>query len=100
MAIAGQFKSTFQNCNSFILIYWRLSESDDVFEQLIVAGAAGGIWAYGRHRQRTNVHLLALNLTSGIPFTPKEKATMIEILTPPPQGILSSSPWWKQWLPR
>ncbi|GKC69806.1 cytochrome c-type biogenesis CcmH-like mitochondrial protein [Tanacetum coccineum] len=67
---------------------------------LIVAGAAGGIWAYGRHRQRTNVHLLAINLTRGIPFTPKEKATMIEILTPPPQGILSSSPWWKQWLPR
>ncbi|PWA68386.1 cytochrome c-type biogenesis CcmH-like protein [Artemisia annua] len=66
----------------------------------IVVGAAGGIWDYGRHMQRTIIHLLAMNLTRGIPFTPKEKATMIEILTPPAQGILSSSPWWKQWLPR
>nr|XP_043617735.1 cytochrome c-type biogenesis CcmH-like mitochondrial protein [Erigeron canadensis] len=68
---------------------------------LIIAGAAGGIWAYGRYRQRTNVHLLAMNLTRGIPFTPKEKEAMIEILTPPPpDGILPSSPWWTRWLPR
>ncbi|KAK9066248.1 hypothetical protein SSX86_013569 [Deinandra increscens subsp. villosa] len=68
---------------------------------LLIAGAAGGIWAYGRHRQRTNVHLLALNLTRGIPLTPKEKETMLEILVPPsPQGILPSSPWWTRWLPK
>ncbi|GKD30701.1 hypothetical protein Tco_1241479, partial [Tanacetum coccineum] len=70
----------------------KLFESDDVFEELIVVGAARGIWPYGRHRQRTNIQLLALNLTRGILFTPKEKATMIEIFTPLPQGILSSSP--------
>ncbi|XP_071731895.1 cytochrome c-type biogenesis CcmH-like mitochondrial protein [Rutidosis leptorrhynchoides] len=68
----------------------------------LIAASAGGIWAYGRHRQRTNVHLLALNLTRGVPLTRKEKETMIEILTPPPsQGILpSSSPWWRRWFQR
>ncbi|XP_071712241.1 cytochrome c-type biogenesis CcmH-like mitochondrial protein [Rutidosis leptorrhynchoides] len=65
---------------------------------LLIAATAGGIWAYGRHRQRTNVHLLALNLMRRVPLTRKEKETMIEILTPPPsQGILPSFPWWKQW---
>ena len=78
VAIVGQFNNTFQNFDLLILRYWRLFKSDDVFEQLIVAGAAGGIWAYGRHVQRTNIHLLALNHLKA-------------------QGILSSSPWWKQW---
>ncbi|KAL4583879.1 hypothetical protein LXL04_008464 [Taraxacum kok-saghyz] len=68
---------------------------------LLIAGTAGGIWAYGRHRQRTNVHLLALNITRGVPLTPKEKETMLDVLTPPPSGILpSSSPWWRQWVPQ
>lgn len=70
------------------------------FLQLLIAGTAGGIWAYGRHRQRTNVHLLALNLTRGVPLTPREKETMLDILTPPPSGILPTSPWWKNWLPQ
>ncbi|KAL8127718.1 hypothetical protein AgCh_014586 [Apium graveolens] len=29
---------------------------------LIAAGAAGGIWSYSKHRQRTNVHITTLNL--------------------------------------
>ncbi|KAK4395235.1 Cytochrome c-type biogenesis CcmH-like mitochondrial protein [Sesamum angolense] len=45
---------------------------------LLVAGAAGGIWAYKRYRQKTNVHIMALNLIRGVPLTPKEKETMLE----------------------
>ncbi|KAL8098055.1 hypothetical protein AgCh_030987 [Apium graveolens] len=30
--------------------------------KLIAACAAGGIWSYNKHRQRTNVHIMALNL--------------------------------------
>ncbi|GLT45170.1 hypothetical protein SLA2020_190220 [Shorea laevis] len=64
---------------------------------LLVAGAAAGIWAYQKHRQKTNVHIMALNLVRGVPLTPKEKETMLDILTPPsPQGITPSS-WWKRW---
>ncbi|KAF2301199.1 hypothetical protein P3X46_001438 [Hevea brasiliensis] len=64
---------------------------------LLVAGAAGGIWAYNKHRQKTNVHIMALNLVRGVPLTPKEKETMLEILTPPaPQGATPSS-WWRRW---
>ncbi|XP_071711617.1 cytochrome c-type biogenesis CcmH-like mitochondrial protein [Rutidosis leptorrhynchoides] len=71
------------------------------FSPLLIATTAGGIWAYGRHRQRTNVHLLAMNLTRGVPLTRNEKESMIEILTPPPaQGIFPSSPWWKKLLQR
>lgn len=57
---------------------------------LIVAGAAGGLWAYKKHRQRTNVHIMALNLVRGVPLTPKEKETMLDILTPPPLERSSS----------
>ncbi|PHT47075.1 Cytochrome c-type biogenesis CcmH-like mitochondrial protein [Capsicum baccatum] len=64
---------------------------------LIVAGAAGGLWAYKKHRQKTNVHIMALNLVRGIPLTPKEKETMLEVLTPPPGGTSSLS-WWRRWL--
>ncbi|KAI3759692.1 hypothetical protein L6452_07696 [Arctium lappa] len=68
---------------------------------LLIAGVGGGIWAYSRHRQRTNVHLLALNLTRGVPLTPKEKETMLDILIPPPpQGIRRLSQWWRHWLPQ
>ncbi|MFS8019983.1 hypothetical protein Hanom_Chr15g01410211 [Helianthus anomalus] len=49
--------------------------------------AAGGIWAYSWNMQRTNVHLLAFNLTRGIPLTPREKKSMLDILTQP-------APWW------
>ncbi|KAJ3692246.1 hypothetical protein LUZ60_012596 [Juncus effusus] len=52
---------------------------------VIIAGAAGGVWAYQRHRQKTNVHIMALNLVRGVPLTPKEKQTMIDLLTPPAQ---------------
>ncbi|KAL1814418.1 hypothetical protein ACET3Z_016992 [Daucus carota] len=68
---------------------------------LLVAGAAGGIWAYNKHRQRTNVHIMALNLIRGVPLTPKEKQTMLEILAPSDlQGATPSSPWWRRWLHR
>ncbi|XP_074374898.1 cytochrome c-type biogenesis CcmH-like mitochondrial protein [Apium graveolens] len=66
---------------------------------LLVAGAAAGIWAYSKHRQRTNVHIMALNLVRGVPLTPKEKQTMLEILAPSDlQGATASSPWWRRWL--
>ncbi|KAK4428112.1 Cytochrome c-type biogenesis CcmH-like mitochondrial protein [Sesamum alatum] len=61
---------------------------------LLVAGAAGGIWAYKRYRQKTNVHIMALNLVRGVPLTSKEKETMLEVLTPPPSGGTSSF-WWR-----
>ncbi|KAF3333122.1 Cytochrome c-type biogenesis CcmH-like mitochondrial protein [Carex littledalei] len=51
---------------------------------VIVAGAAAGVWAYQRHRQKTNVHIMALNLVRGVPLTQKEKETMLDLLTPPP----------------
>ncbi|RLM80217.1 uncharacterized protein C2845_PM12G09390 [Panicum miliaceum] len=57
---------------------------------VIVGGIAAGIWAYQKHRQRTNVHIMALNLVRGVPLTPREKETMLEILTPPPPP----RKWW------
>ena len=69
------------------------------YEQLLVAGAAAGIWAYKKHRQNTNVHIMALNLVRGVPLTPKEKETMLDLLTPPPpQRTTSFSTWWRTWL--
>lgn len=59
----------------------------------IVAGTAVGVWAYQRHKQKTNVHIMALNLVRGVPLTPKEKQTMLELLTPPP-------PQRRMWSPR
>ncbi|KAL5793006.1 hypothetical protein ACOSP7_001600 [Xanthoceras sorbifolium] len=64
---------------------------------LLVAGGAAGVWAYNRHRQKTNVHIMALNLVRGVPLTPKEKETMLEILTPPPPERVSPSSWWRRW---
>lgn len=58
--------------------------------QVIVGGTAAGIWAYQKHRQRTNVHIMALNLVRGVPLTPREKETMLDILTPPPPP----RKWW------
>ncbi|VAI10182.1 unnamed protein product [Triticum turgidum subsp. durum] len=57
---------------------------------VIVGGVAAGVWAYQKHRQRTNVHIMALNLVRGVPLTPREKETMIDILTPP----LPARRWW------
>lgn len=57
---------------------------------VIVGGIAAGIWAYQKHRQRTNVHIMALNLVRGVPLTPREKETMLDILTPPPPP----RKWW------
>lgn len=64
---------------------------------LIVAGFAVGGWAYRRHKQRTNVHIMALNLVRGVPLTPREKETMLELLKPPPRQ--GSSPL-LSWLTR
>lgn len=64
---------------------------------LLVAGAAGGIWAYRRYRQKTNVHIMALNLVRGIPLTTKEKETMLEILTPPPSETITNPSRWRKW---
>ncbi|KAJ0051844.1 hypothetical protein Pint_01120 [Pistacia integerrima] len=63
---------------------------------LLVAGAAAGIWAYNKHRKKTNVHIMALNLVRGVPLTPKEKETMLDLLTPPPPERASPSFWWNR----
>ncbi|KAE8659523.1 Cytochrome c-type bioproteinsis CcmH-like mitochondrial protein [Hibiscus syriacus] len=61
---------------------------------LLVAGAAAGVWAYKKHRQKANVHIMALDLVRSVPLTPKEKETMLDLLTPPPpQGVTPSSLW-------
>ncbi|KAL6568162.1 hypothetical protein OROHE_003846 [Orobanche hederae] len=63
---------------------------------LLFAGTAGGVWAYKRYKQKTNVHIMALNLVRGVPLTPKEKETMLDLLTPPSSGATSS--WWRKWI--
>lgn len=68
---------------------------------LLVGSAAVGVWAYQKHRQKTNVHIMALNLVRGVPLTPREKETMLDILTPPAsQGFKSqrveTSSWWRR----
>ncbi|KAM7475976.1 hypothetical protein LguiB_023219 [Lonicera macranthoides] len=68
---------------------------------LLVAGAAGGVWAYNKHRQKTNVHVMALNLVRGVSLTPREKETMLELLAPPAlEGTTPFSSWWRKWLPQ
>ncbi|KAL5575178.1 hypothetical protein UlMin_016877 [Ulmus minor] len=62
----------------------------------LLAGAGVGIWAYGRHRQKNNVHVMALDLVRAVPLTPKEKQTMLDLLKPPmPRSTLSS--WLRRW---
>ncbi|KAK3193943.1 hypothetical protein Dsin_025253 [Dipteronia sinensis] len=63
--------------------------------QLLVASAAAGVWAYNKHWKRTSVHIMALNLVRGVPLTPKEKETMLEILAPPPPERASSYSLWR-----
>ncbi|KAJ8618225.1 hypothetical protein MRB53_014411 [Persea americana] len=50
----------------------------------MIAGAAAGVWAYQKHRHKNNVHIMALNLLRGVALTPRERETMLDILTPPP----------------
>ncbi|XP_050286136.1 cytochrome c-type biogenesis CcmH-like mitochondrial protein isoform X2 [Quercus robur] len=63
---------------------------------LIVAGGAVGVWAFNKHRKQTNVHIMALNLVRGVSLTPKEKETMLDLLTPPPSEGTTRS-WWRRW---
>ncbi|KAL6584651.1 hypothetical protein OROMI_003940 [Orobanche minor] len=63
---------------------------------LLFAGTAGGVWAYKRYKQKTNVHIMALNLVRGVPLTPKEKETMLDLLMPPSSRATSS--WWRKWI--
>ncbi|XP_061367525.1 cytochrome c-type biogenesis CcmH-like mitochondrial protein [Gastrolobium bilobum] len=63
---------------------------------LLVAGATAGVWVYKKHKQKTNVHVMALNLVRGVPLTPGEKETMLGILTPPPSQGASTS-FWQRW---
>ncbi|KAF9690126.1 hypothetical protein SADUNF_Sadunf01G0163500 [Salix dunnii] len=67
---------------------------------LLVAGAAGGLWAFKKHKQKTNVHIMVLDLVRGVPLTPKEKETMLDILTPPPPVGSTPSAWWGRWTGR
>ncbi|XP_020227855.1 cytochrome c-type biogenesis CcmH-like mitochondrial protein [Cajanus cajan] len=64
---------------------------------ILFAGAAAGIWAYNKHKQKANVHLMALNLVRGVPLTPTEKETMLDILTPPPSQGVATPSWWMRW---
>lgn len=65
--------------------------------QLLIAGGAVGVLAYNKHRQKTNVHIMALNLVRGVPLTLKEKETMLDLLTPPPSQRAAPS-WLKKWI--
>ncbi|KAL8458302.1 hypothetical protein ACS0TY_035139 [Phlomoides rotata] len=56
-----------------------------------LTGGAGLIWAFNSYRRKNNVHIMALDLVRGVPLTPKEKDTMLELLTPP------STSWWRRW---
>lgn len=62
-----------------------------------MAGVAAGIWAYKKHRQNTNVHIMALNLVRGVPLTPTEKETMLDLLTPPPPQGTAPFSLWRRW---
>jgi hypothetical protein len=72
------------------LLVWHLVTSLNPV-QVIVGGIAAGVWAHQKHRQRTNVHIMALNLVRGVPLTPQEKETMLDILTPLPPPPRK---WW------
>ncbi|KAF7843366.1 cytochrome c-type biogenesis CcmH-like mitochondrial protein [Senna tora] len=63
---------------------------------VLVAGAAAGVWAYTKHKKKTNVHIMALNLVRGVPLTPKEKDTMLDLLTPPPSQRTRTPFWWRR----
>ncbi|KAK9157458.1 hypothetical protein Scep_004032 [Stephania cephalantha] len=63
---------------------------------VLVAGAAVGTSLYQKHRQKTNVHIMALNLVRGVPLTPKEKEMMLDLLTPPPTPPLLRRKWWSR----
>lgn len=45
-----------------------------------MGGVAAGIWALQKHRQRTNTHIMALNLVRGVPLTPGERDTILTSL--------------------
>lgn len=64
---------------------------------VLFAAAGAGVWAYTKHRQKTNVHIMALNLVRGVPLTPKEKETMLDLLTPPPSQGAKTDFWWRRW---
>ncbi|CAN7134217.1 unnamed protein product [Brassica rapa subsp. narinosa] len=66
---------------------------------LIAGGTAAGL-VYSKHRQRTNVHIMALDLIRGVSLTPKERVTILNVLIPPPpppQGVASRL---RRWLNR
>ncbi|GFP81857.1 cytochrome c-type biogenesis protein ccmh [Phtheirospermum japonicum] len=55
------------------------------------------LWLSPRYKQKTNVHIMALNLVRGVPLTPKEKEAMLDLLTPP-SSQTTTSLWWRKWL--
>jgi len=66
------------------------------FKQVLIAVVAAGGWAYKKHRQKTNVHIMALDLVRGVSLTPKEKETMLDILKPPPSQEARTPFWWRR----
>ncbi|KAH0863995.1 hypothetical protein HID58_081206 [Brassica napus] len=66
---------------------------------LIAGGTAAGL-VYSKHRQRKNVHIMALDLIRGVSLTPKERVAILDVLIPPPpppQGVASRL---RRWLNR
>ncbi|KAL5976862.1 hypothetical protein ACLOJK_021197 [Asimina triloba] len=82
--LAEQIFAFFQFIGRSCLLCYGWVQCGMLIRDEIKAGAAVGVWAYQKHRRRTNVHIMALNLVRGVPLTPKEKQTMLELLTPPP----------------
>ncbi|KAF3589418.1 hypothetical protein F2Q69_00026777 [Brassica cretica] len=64
---------------------------------LIAGGTAGGL-VYSKHRQRTNVHIMALDLIRGVSLTPKERVTILDLLIPPPPPPLGVASRLRRWL--
>ncbi|PON31804.1 CcmH/CycL/Ccl2/NrfF family [Parasponia andersonii] len=62
----------------------------------LLFGAGVAIWTYQWYREKTNVHIMALNLIRSVPLTPNEKQTMLTLITPkkPKNALLS---WWRRW---
>ncbi|KAG2384102.1 Cytochrome c-type biogenesis CcmH-like mitochondrial protein [Vigna angularis] len=75
-------------------IYKKLE--DDFGETVLIAVAATGGWAYKKHKQKTNVHIMVLDLVRGVLLTLKEKQTMIDILTLPPSQGARTPFWWRR----
>ncbi|CAN8293336.1 unnamed protein product [Cochlearia groenlandica] len=67
---------------------------------VLVSAGAAAVLAYKKHRQRANVHIMALNLIRGVPLTPKERVTILDVLIPPPAPAQGVATRLRRWLNR